>query len=840
MDGRSSQRRSQKLIIGILLLLILLLAFGLRFYHLGAQSFWNDEGTSVAMAQRDLVTIARDAAQDIHPPLYYWLLSGWVGLFGTGEAAVRSLSALSGVVVLALTFALGRRLAGPWIALAAALLAAIHPFQVYYAQEARMYMLLAALTAGAVLALVHIVQGASWPAWLALVLLEAAGLYTHYSFVFIVLVLNLAYALWLAFTWRQQPDVRRAPAGWRALNWVLSQVGVLLLYLPWLSTAFRQVTTWPHPAGTTALFSALAEAWRWLVFGSTIQTGTPAIPSSAPAWIAGAVIVPLIVAVVVIVAGLLSLAMGWVGSRTVDHRWSAGLLALWLGLPVLLVFVLGLYREAYLKFLLVVTPAVTILLACGLLAPLRSRRPASSTDQETTSPPRSSRIRPVALRLVQLLAALVLLVPSLFALNNYYADPAYARDDYRAIAAYIDAVGRPGDAILLNAPGQQEVFRYYYRGSLPVYALPKDRPLDPAATEAALVELARPGGRVFAVLWATAESDPGRFIEGWLDTHAYKALDSWYGNVRLTAYAVPDQMPSAPTHALDIHLQNPETGDDIALLGYSLGSDKVAAPAGVSAPAGTPAADIAEITLFWQAEQTPGRRYKVFLHVLDDQDQIVGQRDSEPGGGARLTTLWQPGEIVADPYGVQIHPATPPGVYRVEVGMYDPETGVRLTTPEGAGQVWLDPLMVKRPSAPVPAAALGMQHARGARFGELALLGYDLYKLGFAHLPDMPLRPGDVLHANLYWQAEAQPDGDWQVALSLVDSDSWAWTGIQAEPVAGYPTSEWQTGDVWRGQFNLAVPEDAAPGRYRLRVQAFAPDGTASEPFFTRPFIVER
>ena len=141
-----SRRVSNALQVG-LLFLILLLALGLRFYRLDAQSLWNDEGTSVAVAQRGLVTIARDAAQDIHPPLYYWLLSGWVRLFGTSEAAVRSFSALLGVILVALTYALGRLLAGKWAGLAAALLAAINPFQIYYSQEGRMYMLLAVLGA---------------------------------------------------------------------------------------------------------------------------------------------------------------------------------------------------------------------------------------------------------------------------------------------------------------------------------------------------------------------------------------------------------------------------------------------------------------------------------------------------------------------------------------------------------------------------------------------------------------------------------------------------------------------------------------------------------------------
>jgi mannosyltransferase len=115
----------------VLLVAILLLALGLRFYRLGAQSLWNDEGTSVAVAGRDLGTIAQDAANDIHPPLYYWLLSGWLRTFGSSEAAVRSLSALLGVALVALIYAVGRWTAGRWAGALAALLAAMNPFQVY-------------------------------------------------------------------------------------------------------------------------------------------------------------------------------------------------------------------------------------------------------------------------------------------------------------------------------------------------------------------------------------------------------------------------------------------------------------------------------------------------------------------------------------------------------------------------------------------------------------------------------------------------------------------------------------------------------------------------------------
>ena len=796
------------------LLLILLLACALRFYRLDAQSLWNDEGTSIAVAGRDLATITRDAAHDIHPPLYYWLLHGWLRLTGDTEFAARSFSALLGLLLVALTCALGRRLIGRGPALLAAFLAAVHPFQVYYAQEARMYMLLAVLTAGAVLALTRLKfcaqsgpQSAPDPldcgpagaildllrhrkSWLALILLETAGLYTHYSFFFIVLILNLAYAFRL---WRARTT---APLG----AWALSQAAVGLLYLPWLPIAARQITAWPAPDSTTAFLPALAETWRWLVFGPTIET--------AP------VIVPLALAALLTAWGAGRL---WLSARRRDAG-AAVLLLLWLGLPVVLMFALGLYREAYLKFLLVATPAVTLLLANSQFA-IRNSQFAKRNSQFPNFP---------ISQFPSLVLIALLLIPTGRALHNYYADPAYARDDYRSIAAYIQAVGREGDAVLLNAPGQQEVFGYYYDGPLPVYPLPESRPPDRAATEAALAELAQPGGRVFAVLWATDESDPERIIEGWLDAHAYKALDSWYGNVRLVVYAVPGRTPDAPDHTLNVPLRDAGTGDEITLLGYSLADGSLAA------------GDIAPITLFWQTARTPTRRYKVFLHLLDEGSHIVGQRDAEPGGGALPTTRWPPGEVIADNYGLPIHPATPPGRYRLEVGLYDAESGQRLRTPQGEGQVWLEPLTVNRPPAPAPIAALGMQHRADAAFGELTLLGYDRYKLGFAHRPEEPLKPGDVLHIVLYWRAETQPAGDWRLAVDLVGPGRRRVGGFEAEPVGGYPTGQWRAGDVWRGQFNLPIPADAPPGRYTLTIRPIAPDGTTPEPFETAPWTINR
>ena len=129
----------------ILILIILPLAAALRLYRLSGQSLWADEGNSVALARLGFIEIAQRTAFDIHPPFYYWLLKGWISFFGDSEIGLRSLSVVLGIGLVFLVGMLGLRYFGAAAGMVAAGLAAVSPFQIYYAQETRMYMLLAVL-----------------------------------------------------------------------------------------------------------------------------------------------------------------------------------------------------------------------------------------------------------------------------------------------------------------------------------------------------------------------------------------------------------------------------------------------------------------------------------------------------------------------------------------------------------------------------------------------------------------------------------------------------------------------------------------------------------------------
>jgi mannosyltransferase len=751
------------------LLIILILAAGLRFYGLSDQSLWADEGNSAALALRSLDQIARDAGRDIHPPLYYWLLHFWSRAFGVSEGGLRSLSALSGVLVVALTYLLGERLFGRSVGLAAAFAATLSPFQVYYSQEARMYILLALLGAALVYALLRYLESEG-PIWLAgIVLSVTAGLYTHYSFPILWVLANAAWLAWIIST---RDRGRLLPRG--AL-WLVGQLVIVGLYVPWLPTAYRQLSVWPAISQPHGLRFYLHRAFRLWSLGESAPDGAG---SFGLLW--GMIIVWLLGA--------------WPTRQEADRLaaqerhlsppWlRRGLILGYCLLPVLFQWSMSLLRPAYRpKFFLVAAPAFSVILGQGIVHGLHTRW--------------------WGLRNAWTAASLCLvLVASGNSLARYYVDPAWARDDYRGTAAYITAVERAGDAILLNAPGQGEVFSYYYKGGSPVYPLPRRRPPDEVTTLAELERIGAQHRRLFCLFWATDESDPERIVEGWLDEHAYKALDLWRGNVRLVVYALPEAIPPGKmTQQLSVRL-----GDRILLQGYTLQEEAVAA------------GEILQLTFLWEAEAPIQERYKVFVQVLDASNNIVGQRDAEPGGGARPTTLWPVGETIADNYGVLIRPGIPPGQYRLIAGLYSLTTGARLPA-DGDDKVLLGQISVTRPVVPPPIEAYGIQHRSQLLYDPLALLGYDVYKLGFDWRPEEPLHPADILHLNLYWQPRQPLRTRWRLNLRLVDEGDRTWWRGDQIPLAGqpYPTTEWEPGEIVRGQHNLLIPSVAPPGRYRL------------------------
>lgn len=835
MNSPAPRRRNQ--ITKPLLWLILLLAAALRFFRIGAQSLWADEGNSFAMAQRSLGEIATRAAADIHPPLYYWLLSLWTKVFGTSEIAMRSLSALWGLLLVWLVYQIASRLFDKRTALIAALFAAINPFLIAYSQEVRMYEQLAALAAllfyGLVRFIMHesIVLPAdgtgktisfSRTATAIIVFASIAGLYTHYTFPVMVGIATLLYLLWV-YNSRRRGFVRI-----RLMHWGMLLIGIAFFYLPWIGTAFKQLTTWPRSGESVPLGDALSQILRLLALGPATKVEANSL------WMT---------------TFLLLLILGlwpWVRANGRRAHWlSWGLPLLWLAAPVAMVLVGGLYKEAYLKFLLVAVAPFCILMGRGVtgfmgalqhgawwkpgqrLPATKGRPPATNTrgtanrnNQTTRRASGSANVAPAApitnpvgkwLAWAWLVTAVVLVsIPTAMTLRTYYFDPSVARDDYRSMARYIQAVGRPEDAILLNAPGQREVFEYYYDGDLPIYGLPEQRPPDASATTAQVKDIAASHPHLYSLFWATGESDPDGVVEGWLDTHAYKAADSWKGDVRFVIYATQQPTSNWPVQPMDVLLS-----DQIRLTGKALSTQEV------------DSGDVLQLQLNWQAERTPDADYTVFVQLLDERDQVIAQHDAPPVSGDRPTGGWQPGEQVSDKHGLLVPAGTAPGDYRLIAGMYDPQSGNRLPVNE-SDTIDLGVVRVNRPSTPPPTEALAMQNPDAFKFDEITLLGNDRYKRGFSFNPDEPLRKNDLLHLTLHWRADVKPTASWWFTTRLVQGADKELASISGPLVSErYPTLNWDQGEIVRGEHDMMIPDYVEPGRYQL--QLFLHTGNPAE-----------
>jgi hypothetical protein len=331
-----------------------------------------------------------------------------------------------------------------------------------------------------------------------------------------------------------------------------------------------------------------------------------------------------------------------------------GTAVLSLAIPVLFMIAAGTTQPQFFKFMTLAVPFFWLLVARG------------DWRLETGDWRLSHNLQ----SLVSSLLILIVLYGSGRSLQNLYFNPAYARADYRGMAARIEAENHANAGIILNAPNQWEVFTYYHRDGASVYPIPTSFP-QPEQIDAELTEIAARHDRLYAIFWGDAQRDPERLVERWLDEHAFKTTEEWVSDVRFVTYAVPAEPAAEMATAVTLPF-----GDAITLKGYTLISDQLAP------------GDILQITLFWETAVPLETRYKVFLHLVDASGQPAAQRDSEPGGGLNLTTRWPPGETIVDNHGVLIPADLPSGNYQLLIGLYDlTDPNARLPIQTNAGLI---------------------------------------------------------------------------------------------------------------------------------------------------------
>jgi len=651
LSGNFVKRQNRFVIIAAMLkrtrwlmLSILILAYALRVFHLDTQSIWYDEGLSIQLAQQDPAqTIALSATTD-HPPLHALLLGGWMRMAGESDFVVRYLSVFCGVLVVALTFALGKRF-DERVGLIAAGLMAIAPLAVYYSQETRGYMLLTALILITTITTLRLLNGDRrkriWFAYIASLVL---ALYTHYFAAFAWVAINVGYVV------LDLGGLRRSPRSlWR---WLIAQFIILACFLPWIPNALAQ-------AGSNATYFPGRVTWD-TVFGDTWRA------FSVGEW--GDMSLVGWLWLLLIVLGTLSLSHRVTETlrqgETNSTRWRGVSMVVFclvlIFVPLLLMSGLAWLKPKFApRYLLPSLPAFIALASIGITI---------LVDGTKT---RYCRWASIGLAIT-----LALPLASIGSLLQLYSDPSLARPDVRSVVQYIEAAEQPTDAILLIGGHQAPAFNHYYRGSATVIPLPPDllpaaqSPLD-ARVLAQLKSIAQDHSRVWLVQWQSAISDPTNVVADTLVATSKRInVGKNFHDMSVLWFDVTGaQIDDAPQHRVDVAFAEP-----LRAVGYNVDSRRI--------PIDTPL----RFGLYLEAGQPITRNYQIFAHLVAADGTLVAQDDHIAGADSYPTSLWQPGNLLYNRFELQPPMGTAPGEYRVIVGLYD-ERG-RL--PVGDGRDYLD------------------------------------------------------------------------------------------------------------------------------------------------------
>ena len=441
-----------------LFLTVLVVALVVRVWHLAGKSLWLDEIMSLIFARLSLVEIMTNT-EEFNPPLYYALLHFWIKVFGSTEAALRSLSVILGFLAVALTGWVGRVIGGRRLSLLAMTMAALSPMLVELSQWTRtysLYLFFSMASFGCLLMWVR--KGRAGTRWaVGYVLSTALMSYGHNYWVFNI-VAQQGYAWWQIF---------RGRIPWR--RWLLMSGGVLLLAAPWMLVLIAQAAKlqregfWIETAGpgklVTTVSGFLIRGKRW----------------SMPAGLS-----LLVMASVGLAAGLRRNGDKAAGGEEYgpDPGGDSLLLALWLLCPLVIPWVISLAATPifHAKYTVAAAPALFMLVSRGLLS--------------------------LPGRFLRWMLILVLILTAGASLKRSYS---WQMEDWRSAAAAIGERSRPDDHLLVGPFYVIPVLEYYYRG--PLEAVPLELDLLQQRSES-LERLTREGAVKGRRVWVVFRGGP--------------------------------------------------------------------------------------------------------------------------------------------------------------------------------------------------------------------------------------------------------------------------------------------------------------------------------------------
>ncbi len=700
MEQHAQGLRQNRLLAGEVALLGT--AFALRVFDLTKQSLWPDEFINVDASRWPLGQIWTQLVGDKVPALAL-LLKPWQAAAGSSPFSLRFPSVIFGTLLVALGFLLARRLLGRSAGLAAGVLLALSPFQIYYAQEATAYSLLGALS---LLTSWIFLRWRARPGRRVLAgqgVVYALLLYTHYVGVFV----PLSHAAFAGVSWlgRRAPPDRRNRDFPQSLppvsrQWIAAWALGAALFLPWAVTHLPQIGSNLAGGTTRPLRQLLGLTLVDVSFGNALTSHLDAGRAAEAAELRNLMLAGLVLLPILAVALLPQRKGGrWFWS---EAQWFVGLQA---SVPLVLLFVLVQVTRDYVSRY--AEPAFVWMPVAAVAGLLRLRWPAgqrrgglagsglkSRSRKGELIPPSYSwtSVQSPAYRLDKAIGGLGFLIIvgySIWGCLIYFENPGFFRLDFRTAANEILQNWQPGDAVVVTAPYAASTFNYYSaQGHSDVQAvpLPATMPADASDTDPTLTALAARSTRVWHLRWQDDYADPHGVIERWLAAHAIRERDDKLpGNIAVDLWLIQapllNALPQAARPADD------RLGDVIALAGYDVER---------------PAANTLAVTFYWRLSAPLADDYTLFLHLLAPDGSQLAQADARPYDGQYWTPRWPVGPLIRDPHRVPLDPCLTAGAYNLNLGWYVLKTMQRLGAP-GADSLTLSIAL----PAPPPAAGVG-------------------------------------------------------------------------------------------------------------------------------------
>jgi hypothetical protein len=255
---------------------------------------------------------------------------------------------------------------------------------------------------------------------------------------------------------------------------------------------------------------------------------------------------------------------------------------------------------------------------------------------------------------------------------------------------------------------------------------------------------------------------------------------------------------SPPGQALGAqHHQQANFGGHIELLGYDLPSAEVES------------GQLLPLTLYWRATAPVPHNYQVFVHLTNPATTLWGQSDKlNPGDFP--STRWPLDRFVWDDHHLQVLPGTPPGEYRLSVGLYDLSSGQRAPVFDDAGQIAGDNVVldtvvkVTAPDVPHSIDALQMQGRIDRDYGGSRLLGWSI--------ASPIVQPPNFARLTLFWQGLIDQGSAHTVRAELIDRAG------QSAQVIESAVPRLARDEIRRDQIGFWLPPEFPTGTYDMRI----------------------